>query len=54
MKNKILLFGIVLLTAGATLAGNAVPAYPNFHLPRVEVMMFLVWQIGIIFFSASL
>ena len=36
MKNKILLFGIVLLTAVATLAGDTVPAYPNFNMPRVE------------------
>lgn len=54
MKNKILLFGIVLLTAVATLAGDAVPAYPNFNMPRVEEMMFLVLQIGIIIFAAKL
>ena len=54
MKNKILLFGAVLLTAVAALAGEAVPAYPNFNMPRVEEMMFLVLQIGIIIFAAKL
>ena len=32
--------------------GAGPPAYPNFGLPRVEEMMFLVLQIGIIIFAA--
>ena len=36
-------------------AGEAfIPAYPNFGLPRVEEMMFLVFQIGVIIFAAKL
>ena len=35
-------------------AHEAVPAYPNFGLSRVEEMMFLVLQIGVIIFAAKL
>ena len=38
----------------ASASGHAGPAYPNFGLPRVEEMMFLVLQIGVIIFAARL
>ena len=40
--------------AGAFAAHDATPPYPNFGLPRVEEMMFLVLQIGVIIFAAKL
>ena len=40
--------------AGAFASHDAVPPYPNFGLPRVEEMMFLVLQIGVIIFAAKL
>ena len=43
-----------LLTPACALANESVPPYPNFGLPRVEEMMFLVLQIGIIIFAARL
>ena len=43
-----------LVVANAFANGTAVPAYPNFGLPRVEEMMFLVLQIGIIIFAAKI
>ena len=44
------------LVAASVFAGEhgAVPPYPNFGLPRVEEMMFLVLQIGVIIFAAKL
>ena len=54
MKRKLFLLSAVLLSAAALCAGETVPAYPNFGLPRVEEMMFLVLQIGIIIFAAKL
>ena len=43
------------LVAAGSLAGEAtVPAYPNFGLSRVEEMMFLVLQIGVIIFAAKI
>jgi Kef-type K+ transport system membrane component KefB/mannitol/fructose-specific phosphotransferase system IIA component (Ntr-type) len=55
MKNKRLLAALAILTATCAFAGEmASPAYPNFGLPRVEEMMFLVLQIGIIIFAAKL
>ena len=44
------------MCAGAAFAngGGAVEPYPNFGLPRVEEMMFLVLQIGIILFAAKI
>ena len=54
MKNKMFLVGAAILAAAGVFAGDAVPAYPNFNMPRVEEMMFLVLQIGIIIFAAKL
>ncbi len=55
MKNKMFLVVAASLVAAGVFAGGAsVPAYPNFGLPRVEEMMFLVLQIGIIIFAAKL
>ena len=44
------------MAASCVLAGHdgVQPPYPNFGLPRVEEMMFLVLQIGIIIFAARL
>ena len=43
------------LAAGAAFAAHdAPPPYPNFGLPRVEEMMFLVLQIGVIIFAAKI
>ena len=56
MKNKKLWlsFAAVLAAAGAFASGaEPVPPYPNFGLPRVEEMMFLVLQIGLIIFAAK-
>ncbi|MBO5940024.1 MAG: cation:proton antiporter [Kiritimatiellae bacterium] len=57
MKNKkMFLVGAVIMTALGVFAGHGgnIPPYPNFNLPRVEEMMFLVLQIGIILFAARL
>lgn len=56
MKNKKFLFAIATLFLAATAfaSHDVTPAYPNFGLPRVEEMMFLVLQIGIIIFAARL
>ena len=43
-----------LAVAGAFAGEAAVPAYPNFGLSRVEEMMFLVLQIGVIIFAAKI
>ena len=43
-----------MLVCGVLHAAQHVPAYPNFGLPRVEEMMFLVLQIGVIIFAARL
>ena len=54
-SKKWFLMLVLLLVAGPVLAQHAAaPAYPNFGLPRVEEMMFLVLQIGIIIFAAKL
>ena len=55
MKKKTLL-AIALALGAATLYADhaATPAYPNFGMPRVEEMMFLVLQIGVIIFAARL
>ncbi|MGN0854233.1 MAG: cation:proton antiporter [Kiritimatiellia bacterium] len=56
MKNRKLwlMLATVLVAAGVFASGHdGVPAYPNFGLPRVEEMMFLVLQIGIILFAAK-
>lgn len=59
MKRKlttIAAFAAAALAPAVLLASEAhgTPAYPNFGLPRVEEMMFLVLQIGIIIFAAKL
>ena len=56
MKSKklFLAFACVMVAAGAFASHDAVPPYPNFGLPRVEEMMFLVLQIGVIIFAAKL
>ncbi len=53
MKRKLLLLSLGLVFAATLFAGEN-PAYPNFGMPRVEEMMFLVLQIGIIIFAAKL
>ena len=55
-KTRAFLALAVALCAASALAsgGGASPAYPNFGLPRVEEMMFLVLQLGIIIFAARL
>ena len=56
MKNKkaFLVAATVLCAAGVFAShGAGPPAYPNFGMPRVEEMMFLVLQIGIIIFAAK-
>ena len=55
MKNKMFLVGAVTMTALGVFAAHGVtPPYPNFGLPRVEEMMFLVLQVGIVIFAARL
>ncbi len=55
MKNKKLFLVVACLLAGTgVFAAEMIPAYPDFNLPRVEEMMFLVLQIGIIIFAAKL
>ncbi len=56
MKNKLFLVGAVIMSALGVFAAHAggPPPYPNFGLPRVEEMMFLVLQIGVIIFAAKL
>ena len=57
MKNKrvFLVVAAVLCATGVFAAHEGVPPpYPNFGLPRVEEMMFLVLQIGVIIFAARL
>ena len=55
MKNKklFLVAATVMCSAGVFAAHEGGPLpYPNFGLPRVEEMMFLVLQIGVIIFAA--
>jgi len=56
MKRARFLLPVVCLLAAASAfaSSDAVPPYPNFGLPRVEEMMFLVLQIGVIIFAAKL
>ena len=55
MKRKLLIAVCLALGAYVVLAEHAAPpAYPNFGMPRVEEMMFLVLQIGMIIFAARL
>ena len=51
---KSLLVVLFAVLCGALCAAESTPAYPNFNLPRVEEMMFLVLQIGVIIFAAKL
>ena len=53
-KKKMTILAAFAFTAFAAFANEAVPAYPNFGMPRVEEMMFLVLQIGVIIFAAKL
>ena len=54
MKNKKLFLVVACaLAATGVFASESIPAYPDFNLPRVEEMMFLVLQIGIIIFAAK-
>ncbi len=53
MKSKRLLIALAtVMAAAAAFAHDATPSYPNFGLPRVDEMTFLVLQIGIILFAA--
>ena len=58
MKNKKMWFALAAMMAvmGVYASGGHGdnPPYPNFGLPRVEEMMFLVLQIGVIIFAAKL
>lgn len=56
MKNKkmFLVVACIMAAAGVFAGHDAVPAYPNFGLPRVEEMMFLVLQVGVILFAARM
>ena len=57
MKNKrlFLVVACVFAAAGVFAAHEGgPPSYPNFGLPRVEEMMFLVLQLGVIIFAARL
>ncbi len=57
MKNKklFLVAATVLCAAGVFAAQEGgTPPYPNFGLPRVDEMLFLVLQIGVIIFAARL
>ena len=55
MKNKKMFLVVAcLLAATGVFGADAIPSYPDFNLPRVEEMMFLVLQIGIIIFAAKL
>ena len=53
-KMTLLALAALMVPACAVASGAVAPAYPNFGLPRVEEMMFLVLQIGIIIFAARL
>ncbi len=54
MKKMILSVACILAATSLFAAHGAAPSYPNFGLPRVEEMMFLVLQIGVILFAARL
>ena len=51
---KHILFLAAAATAGVVLAADSCYAYPNFGMSRVDEMMFLVLQIGVIIFAAKL
>ena len=52
-KTKLFLMVAAAMAAACVFAAEP-PSYPNFGMPRVEGMMFLVLQIGIITFAARL
>ncbi len=57
MKNKKFLLLVLSVICALPLfahGGGEITPYPNFGLPRVEEMMFLVLQIGIILFAAKI
>ncbi len=55
MKKKTVFAMAFAMVAGLVFAEEgAAPSYPNFGMPRVEEMMFLVLQIGVIIFAARL
>ena len=56
MKNKkmFLVAAVMMAAAGVFASEGASLPYPNFGLPRVDEMMFLVLQIGLIIFAARL
>ncbi len=57
MKTRKFLFALFACSCAIPLLANGVESvepYPNFGLPRVEEMMFLVLQIGIILFAAKI
>lgn len=54
MKKFFLTAATILCAASVFAEHAATPPYPNFGLPRVEEMMFLVLQIGVILFAAKL
>jgi len=51
---KHILFLAAAATAGVVFAADSCCAYPNFGMSRVDEMMFLVLQIGVIIFAAKL
>ncbi len=53
-RNKFFVLLATIFAAFGVFASGATPPYPNFGLPRVEEMMFLVLQIGVIIFAARL
>ena len=54
IKKALVMAAAVCAAACGFAAHNPAPAYPNFGMPRVEEMMFLVLQIGVIIFAARL
>lgn len=50
----LLVAAAVLIASVAFASHGSTPSYPNFGMPRVEEMMFLVLQIGVIIFAARL
>ncbi|MGN0853755.1 MAG: cation:proton antiporter [Kiritimatiellia bacterium] len=55
MKRKLFLFTVLAISGLCVFAGEHVVApYPNFGLSRIEEIMFLVLQIGVILFAAKL
>lgn len=54
MKKTIISAACAFAALAAFASHGGGPSYPNFGLPRVEEMMFLVLQIGVIIFAARL